>query len=543
MTSRNWRAPLALFFGCLAFSGLGERSARAEPYFRRLDDMKRVPDGRHSHARILVDDNGQPQVLPAPPPDGFGPADLASAYHLPKSGGNGLLITTILGGTHYKNAEADLAKYRDAYGLPPCTKANGCFIQVDGKGGTDFASDGGCDNDIGETALDLDMLSAGCPDCKIMVVEPNGTSDGDAIKTAIGKGAVAISISWGYGENGVSQSDDKAWTHPGIAIFVATGDSGYFSPQQELSYPATSLGVVAVAGTKLKRSNSARGWDEVAWDGGGSGCSKSFDKPSWQTDTGCSKRSVADMSAISDNVAMYCSDSSGGGWMTAGGTSASAPYSAGMMTRLGVANGHFDPAWVWQNKQKFFDITSGSNGNCSGALKYLCNAGVGYDGPTGNGTPNGDLIAGDTSGGGSGGSGGAGGNAAGGAAGTNTGGANNAGAGFGGTNFGGANFGGAGGLNAGGANSAGFSGSGAIFGGGGAAGSAGASASGGQAGSGHAGSSNAGAEANPMSGSDNSGCSCSTPRRSSPSSALLVLGALGLVLAGVRRVRNGRRAR
>ena len=34
-----------------------------------------------------------------------------------------------------------------------------------------------------------------------------------------------------------------------------------------------------------------------------------------------------------------------------------------------------------------FDVTSGSNGSCSGS--YLCTGKVGYDGPTGLGTPNG----------------------------------------------------------------------------------------------------------------------------------------------------------
>ena len=36
------------------------------------------------------------------------------------------------------------------------------------------------------------------------------------------------------------------------------------------------------------------------------------------------------------------------------------------------------------------DVTSGSNGTCKGGKKaYYCNGEVGYDGPTGWGTPNG----------------------------------------------------------------------------------------------------------------------------------------------------------
>jgi hypothetical protein len=44
-------------------------------------------------------------------------------------------------------------------------------------------------------------------------------------------------------------------------------------------------------------------------------------------------------------------------------------------------------SYPYSHATSLFDVTSGSDGTCSPA--YLCKAGPGYDGPTGNGTPNG----------------------------------------------------------------------------------------------------------------------------------------------------------
>jgi hypothetical protein len=45
------------------------------------------------------------------------------------------------------------------------------------------------------------------------------------------------------------------------------------------------------------------------------------------------------------------------------------------------------PSYPYEHPSALHDVTSGSNGSCSG--RYLCTAEVGYDGPTGLGTPNG----------------------------------------------------------------------------------------------------------------------------------------------------------
>ena len=149
-----------------------------------------------------------------------------------------------------------------------------------------------------------------------------------------------------------------------------------------------------MGGTTLNKASNARGWTETAWSGTGSGCSPYVAKPSWQTDTGCSMRMESDVAAVADpdtGMSVY-NTQGGGGWGVVGGTSAASPLVAGSLTSLGIANGHFTPAWVWQNAENFFDITTGNNGTCTGSPAHFCTAGTGYDGPTGWGTVNGSLL-------------------------------------------------------------------------------------------------------------------------------------------------------
>ena len=124
-------------------------------------------------------------------------------------------------------------------------------------------------------------------------------------------------------------------------------------------------------------------------EGAGSGCSAVYSKPLWQTDSGCARRTVADISAIADpntGVAVYGpARRKLSGWMVFGGTSVGAPLIGGVYGINGgtVTYGR-DP---YDHVSALFDVTSGGNGNCGGS--YLCTAGTGYDGPTGLGTPQG----------------------------------------------------------------------------------------------------------------------------------------------------------
>ena len=347
--------------------------------------------GMHCYAKIRTDAEGFVQKFAAP--QGYGPTQIQAAYKLPATGGAGKTVA-LVDAYHYPNAEKDLAAYRSAMGLPPCTSASGCFKQVAQDGSTNYGSADpqGCNGWAGEASLDLDMVSSACPDCNILLVEVSGASGNfdQAVNTAVQLGAVAVSNSYGGGEDSSVLQEESAYTHAGVLITASSGDNGY-GP----SYPATSAGVLAVGGTSLKASSSTRGWAETAWNSGGAGCSGVISKPAWQTDTGCTRRMESDVSAVGDpntGVAVYCS-----GWQVVGGTSASSPIVAAAFTIMGVST---DPSYPWKNPQNFFDVVSGSDGSCT--TSYMCKAGTGYDGPTGWGSPNGTLLlAGGSSSGGS----------------------------------------------------------------------------------------------------------------------------------------------
>jgi len=320
-------------------------------------------------------------------PQGYGPADLQSAYNLPSSSAGVGQTVAVVDAFDNPTAEADLAVYRAQFGLPPCTTANGCFHKVDQNGGTNYPR-----FNLGwaqEIALDLDMVSAICPNCHILLVEANTPFNSDLYKAedrAALLGANAISNSWGGSEYSGETSSDSHFNHPGVAITASTGDGGY-----GVEYPAASRYVTAVGGTSLTRASNARGWSETVWyngpgSGTGSGCSAYMPKPSWQTDTGCARRTVGDVAAVADpytGVAVYYN----GAWMVFGGTSVASPIVASTYALAqNPAGAVTDGSTPYGHPASLNDVTSGSNGSCG---TYLCQGQVGYDGPTGLGTPDG----------------------------------------------------------------------------------------------------------------------------------------------------------
>ncbi len=339
------------------------------------------------HARVRGDAKGNPAATTAP--SGLGPADIQSAYALPSSTAGSGMVVAIVDAYDNANAEADLATYRSTYGLPPCTTANGCFKKVNQNGVAGSYPRG----DAGwalESSLDLDAVSAACPNCKIILVEASSSSManlGTAVNTAVSLGANVVSNSYGGGEYSGEVTDEVTYfKHPGVVITVSSGDSGY-----GVEFPAASQFVTAVGGTTLTRASNARGWTEAAWSGSGSGCSSYVAKPSWQTDSGCAKRSVADLSAVADpasGLSVYDTNGYQGlkGWFTVGGTSASAPLVGAMYALAGNTSSVTYASYPYSHASSLFDVTSGSNGSCG---TYLCNSGTGYDGPTGLGSPNG----------------------------------------------------------------------------------------------------------------------------------------------------------
>ena len=333
------------------------------------------------HSHLVVDASNQ--VVADVTPSGYNPSDLRSAYHVTGSGTSSSTIA-IVDAYGYPNAEKNLGIYRQQFGLAPCTTANGCFKKVNQSGvaGKYPKFDLGWSQ---ETALDLDMASAICPGCKILLVEGNNNSFlnlATAVTTAGAMGAHVISNSYGGGEAG-SKTYEPYYNIAGVAITVSSGDSGY-----GVQFPASSPHVTAVGGTSLSHSGNSRGWRETVWSGAGSGCSSVYTKPTWQTDPGCAKRTVADVSAIADpntGVAVYAQISSKkSAWVVFGGTSVAAPIIAGMYGVNDTAvNSGSDP---YSHTGSLYDVTSGRNGSCKGS--YLCTGKPGYDGPSGLGTPN-----------------------------------------------------------------------------------------------------------------------------------------------------------
>jgi subtilase family serine protease len=348
-----------------------------------------VPGVASCYAEVLVNAKGAVPYSTTPAAGALTPSQLKDAYKLNglSSGGRTVAIVDAYG---YPNLERDLATYRSYFGLTACTTANGCLRVMDQNGGTALPRfDAGW---AGEQALDVDAVSAACPDCKIVVVQaktPSFANLGTAVNTASKQaGVVAISNSYGGGD-AADTTYGSYYNHPGIAVTASTGDSGY----QGGSYPASSSYVTAVGGTSLVSAANTRGWSETVWSGAGSGCSSYNQALSAAagSDTGCAKRAMADVSAAADPskgglAVYYPTGRTTSTWAQVGGTSESAPIIGAVYALSGNTAGYAN-AIPYSHTASLFDVTSGSNGSCP--TTQWCNARTGWDGPTGLGTPNG----------------------------------------------------------------------------------------------------------------------------------------------------------
>jgi hypothetical protein len=330
-------------------------------------------------------------------PPGYGPLDLRHAYGLDFSALTGGVGQTVAVVTAYDDAtaETDMGTYRSQYNLPACTIADGCFSKVAADGGTDYPPPGPAGWSLA-TAEGLDMISAICPNCHILLVEADSTNFstvgsttglGQAEDEAVTLGADFIANTFFTPEVQGETANDSYFDHPGVAITAPDGNGGGYG----VSYPAASPYVIAVGGTTLTPDHAAaRGWTETAWSGTGSGCSAYEPKPSWQTDTGCTTRMLNDVSAVADPVnspvAFY--DATSGGWVTGGGDNVAAAIVAGAWALAGTpAAGSYPASYLYAHAQGLNDVTTGSDGTCAPSPAYFCAAGAGYDGPTGLGTP------------------------------------------------------------------------------------------------------------------------------------------------------------
>ena len=347
-------------------------------------------DATACHARVITDAAGKP--LASTGPVGYGPTQFQTAYSLPSStAGSGQTIG-IVDAYNDPTAESDLATYSSTFGLPACTTASGCFKKVNQTGGTSYpASNGGWALEI---SLDVQVAHAACPNCKLLLVEASSNSFANllAAEDYATSHATVVSNSWGGNESS-SETGYDAHFNRSVPITVSSGDSGY-----GVEYPASSQYVTAVGGTTLKLASNDTRASETAWSGAGSGCSAYEPKPSWQHDTGCARRTVADVSADADpntgaavyDSTRYCTFlffNCTTGWYQVGGTSLAAPLVASVYALAGNSGSTTYGSFPYAHAGSLNDVLSGSNGSCGGS--YLCTAGSGYDGPTGLGTPNG----------------------------------------------------------------------------------------------------------------------------------------------------------
>ncbi|HEY2473778.1 MAG TPA: S8 family serine peptidase [Candidatus Cybelea sp.] len=318
---------------------------------------------------------------------GWGPADLQAAYNLPSSSNGSGQIVAIVDAYDNPNVASDLAEYRSHFGLPPAN-----FTKYNEAGQTDnypkscnnakIAHWGWCV----EIDLDVEVVSAVCPNCTIYLVEAKDNNRLDTAEArAVKLGAHIVTNSWGWSRKiSVSDFDTK-----GVVYLAAAGDSNYGS-----SVPAELANVVSVGGTILAKRGSK--YKEIVWPWTGGGCDLPFAKPAWQHDPDCKYRMANDVAAVADDFAEYDTYASETGWLTVGGTSVASPLIASVYALAGNASSQQGGKELWtlpteQRKKYLHAITEGSDGRCGGS--YFCTAGTGqygtYSGPGGWGSPNG----------------------------------------------------------------------------------------------------------------------------------------------------------
>ncbi len=324
---------------------------------------------------------------------GWAPSDLQAAYNLPSSSKGAGQIVAIVDAYDNPNVASDLATYRSYFGLPPAnfTKYNEAGQQshypksCKGQPGNSWCV---------ESDLDVEMVSAACPNCTIYLVEADNYDYGvgtmaTAEREAVKLGAHIVSNSWACSNCWPEKEFEKAFETPGVVYLAASGDFNSSSAE-----PARFANVVSVGGTYLAKKGTR--YTEIVWPwtGGGS-CATGITKPSWQHDPGCKFRTQNDVAAVAVDVAAYDSYDYGG-WITAAGTSVATPLIASVYALAGNASSQHAGEGLWtltrqQRKKYLHAIREGANGSCSGS--YICTAGTGqyftYSGPTGWGTPNG----------------------------------------------------------------------------------------------------------------------------------------------------------
>jgi hypothetical protein len=336
----------------------------------------------------------------------------------------------------------DLAAYRLQNGLPACGTGNGCFTVYNQSGGVinpatakspSTPPDTAADDELeweNETALDIEMVSAICPNCKIALFEANSvyTPDLGAAENSAAKIAKFISNSWSTFDYPGESAYDSDFNHPGVAITFASGDGGYGA-----AYPSSSQYVTSVGGTYLDQGSTGA-WTQQIWNqqavygepdvaATSAGCSASEPEPSWGPDASdntaanwCANRTQNDVSAVASaayGIGVYSETVDSQQYNTCGGdcalvgTSVAAPIIAAVYALAGTpAASTYPVSYLYKDPSGLTQIATGTptystdriggGPTCEASRQYLCNVtkslSDGYNGPTGLGTPGGGDL-------------------------------------------------------------------------------------------------------------------------------------------------------
>jgi|HubBroStandDraft_2_1064218.scaffolds.fasta_scaffold00101_8 hypothetical protein len=357
------------------------------------------------------------------PAGGLTPAQLASAYGYEPAGAVNGQTVAIVDAYDDPSIESDLATFDSEYGLPACTKTNGCFTKVGQTGSEESLPEADTSGWSVEISLDAETVHAVCQSCKILLVEANETSDSslaEAVNEAVSLGATEVSNSYGGPEEGIQAEEQAAYNHPGVVIAAAAGDDGYDDwdyiddkgqAAEMPNTPASLPSVVAVGGTSLELNANGTRANEKVWnnDGpgdelgfpkgfvSGGGCSTLFAAPPWQlstlgyTATGCGNRRLAtDVAAVADPYTGFdiydsydCGSEceaygigKGKDWVTIGGTSLATPLITSLYALAGGSGGVPYPALTLYGHlyqgSSLYDVTEGGNGYCDAESLATC---------------------------------------------------------------------------------------------------------------------------------------------------------------------------
>ena len=401
-----------------------------------LDEARR----EHRHGRRVRDltalDQTVTPMATSSAVSTYTPAQIRAAYGLPALPVAGATLTAaqaaqlgagqtiyIVNAKHNPNVAAELTAFNQKFSLPTCktqtiattavlplsaAPVSGCQLSIvynTSAGAMTSVAPGYDSGWATEISLDVQWAHATAPLARIILIEAADASINSllgGIKLANAMGPGAVSMSFGTLEGSWTASVDAAFSGSNMTYLAATGDSG-----AAVSWPSVSTKVVAVGGTSLTYSGTGTR-SEAAWSGTGGGTSLYTLKPSYQTNAvpgmgTYSGRAVADVAFNADPstgqyVAVMAPGSTAVSWISAGGTSLATPQWAGLIAianasrALSAKAALGSPHAVLYSQiatvpgtyaSAFADITKGLNGTCT-----ICASSIGYDIPSGLGTPN-----------------------------------------------------------------------------------------------------------------------------------------------------------